>query len=60
MQVEFKNILCSDDCFFLFSDGNVVCWGENNWGQLGIGKTMDQTNPIMLDVHSFGDVYDIA
>lgn len=34
----------------LASDGRVYSWGRNNEGQLGIGSTTSQTNPVAVDV----------
>lgn len=32
----------------LFSTGGVSCWGENTAGQLGIGSTTNQPNPVTV------------
>ena len=32
----------------LLSGGGIMCWGMNNYGQLGIGKTIDLYRPIAV------------
>jgi alpha-tubulin suppressor-like RCC1 family protein len=32
------------------ASGNVLCWGWNEYGQLGIGSTTDQTIPVTLSL----------
>ncbi len=29
-------------------DGGVMCWGDNQFGQLGIGNTTQQTSPVRV------------
>ena len=43
--------------FFILEDGSVKCCGRNNYGQLGIGNTSDQTN---LITHPLTGVRDIV
>ena len=33
----------------LRSDGTVQCWGNNRWGQLGDGSTMERHTPVAVD-----------
>ncbi|MCX6027074.1 MAG: hypothetical protein NTY23_12605, partial [Chloroflexi bacterium] len=33
----------------LVGDGAVMCWGKNNWGQLGDGSTTDRATPVPLN-----------
>jgi alpha-tubulin suppressor-like RCC1 family protein/ankyrin repeat protein len=42
----------------LKEDGTVLSWGENEFGQLGIGSTTDKTNPTLLS--SISDVIYVA
>lgn len=37
----FRIALGGDSTCVLFEDGNVRCWGRNNYGQLGYGNTID-------------------
>jgi hypothetical protein len=32
----------------LMSDGGVMCWGRNDYGQLGIGSYEDRTSPVRV------------
>ena len=36
----------------LTSDGGLWCWGDNTFGQLGIGSTVLQTYPVAVSVGS--------
>jgi hypothetical protein len=40
-------------CAIVSSDG-VVCWGKNQFGQLGIGSTTQQTSPMRVEGASGG------
>ncbi|MBU1350153.1 hypothetical protein KKH19_03545 [Patescibacteria group bacterium] len=32
----------------LKTDGSMVCWGNNDFGQLGDGSTSDKTTPVQV------------
>ena len=48
----------SDFSLALDSSGNVYSWGKNNFGQLGIGTTMDTNSPVMINALS--DIIEIV
>jgi alpha-tubulin suppressor-like RCC1 family protein len=43
---QFEGI--SDTRYALFSNGELYGWGDNSTGQLGIGSTVDQRQPVLL------------
>jgi len=36
-------------CGIRINDSRVLCWGNNNYGQLGIGNTSQQSNPVLIN-----------
>ncbi len=45
----------------LRSDGTVLSWGKNDYGQLGKGDTIDSTTPVeVLDTSGVGSLVDIV
>ena len=44
----------------LFEDGKLQCWGQNNYGQLGIGSTVDSASPQALTSINHLQAYDIT
>jgi alpha-tubulin suppressor-like RCC1 family protein len=36
----------------LVTGGGLMCWGDNNKGQLGIGSTADQLSPVAVSLGS--------
>jgi len=34
----------------VFDDGSVRCWGDNSFGQLGDGTTIERTSPVTVDL----------
>eukprot|EP01084_Bolivina_argentea_P081629 147796_1 len=52
-KISVKSISCgSTFCFILSSVHTIWCWGNNKYGQLGIGNRMDQRYPIELKLES--------
>jgi alpha-tubulin suppressor-like RCC1 family protein len=48
LSVEPKIISGYNHTLILKSDGTVLAWGQNNYGQLGIGNTIDQLSPVII------------
>ena len=44
----------------LFDDGKLQCWGSNQYGQLGIGSTVDSASPQALTSINHLQAYDIT
>ena len=38
--------LGDDHSCALLDDGKVMCWGKNNYGQLGDGSATDRSSPV--------------
>eukprot|EP01087_Luapelamoeba_hula_P017433 TRINITY_DN5492_c1_g1_i3.p1 TRINITY_DN5492_c1_g1~~TRINITY_DN5492_c1_g1_i3.p1 ORF type:complete len:941 (+),score=172.97 TRINITY_DN5492_c1_g1_i3:36-2825(+) len=62
--LKFEQIACSPKSFFaLSSEGKVFAWGENIYGQLGLGSTQAQehpveiTHPVEVQRPKFNNVY---
>lgn len=56
-----KKIITGNDgspTFYAINDGSVLSWGDNRYGQLGIGSTMDQSIPIL--VPNLSNIYQIV
>lgn len=37
-------------CLALRSDGVLLAWGQNHWGELGDGTTIDRPTPVLVEV----------
>ncbi|KOC62519.1 RCC1 and BTB domain-containing protein 1 [Habropoda laboriosa] len=44
----------------LSKEGVLYVWGENNFGQLGLGHKMNASSPVKLEVPEMGRVVDVA
>lgn len=44
----------------LLTNGTVMAWGENAFGQLGLGNTTNQTTPQLIPASSLGNVVAVA
>jgi hypothetical protein len=40
----------------LTSEGSVWCWGAGTYGQLGVGSTGDQANPVAVNLGAGGSI----
>lgn len=44
-----QDIICSDDTIIVYkSDGSILIWGQNQYGQIGNGTVSPQTIPLQL------------
>ena len=48
--MEISQIVCGSlFCMVLLKDGRIFSWGSNNFGQLGVGDTVDRYVPSQID-----------
>jgi alpha-tubulin suppressor-like RCC1 family protein len=43
-------VACGDSHTIVFSNGDLYSWGMNNYGQLGIGNTLNKNEPSLIEI----------